>query len=113
MPMLALLLLCAGLFGSDADTGDSALRGQILQAEAERVATPSAPRRGTEAPTMQLYHLRQDRVLRLGNQRPLPDPAGGPHSQAGSAHVAQLWERVDGHWKLQRMVSIDDLVTRH
>jgi hypothetical protein len=40
MPMLALLLLCAGLFGRDADAGDASLRSQILQADAGQAACP-------------------------------------------------------------------------
>ena len=40
MPMLALLLLCAGLFGRDADAGDASLRSQILQADAGRAGMP-------------------------------------------------------------------------
>ena len=40
MPMLALLLLCAGLFGRDADAGDASLRSQILQADAGHAGVP-------------------------------------------------------------------------
>ncbi|HHA2378566.1 TPA: hypothetical protein ACOEBN_000017 [Stenotrophomonas maltophilia] len=56
-----------------------------------------------------MYRLRQDRVLRVGNQRL---PAGGQQHQAGSARFAQVWERVDGHWRLQRMISIDEWVAQ-
>ena len=45
MPMLALLLLCAGLFGRDADAGDASLRSQILQADAGQAETSSVPGR--------------------------------------------------------------------
>ncbi|EMT5438515.1 MULTISPECIES: hypothetical protein [Stenotrophomonas] len=105
MPMLALLLLCAGLFGRDADAGDASLRSQILQADAGRAGMPPAH----EPTALQLFRLRQDRVLRVGNQRP---PAGGQQHQAGSARFAQVWERVDGHWRLQRMISIDEWVAQ-
>ncbi len=60
MPMLALLLLCAGLFGRDTDAGDASLRSQILRTEAPQDTHAALP--------LQLYHLRQDRVLRLGNR---------------------------------------------
>lgn len=115
MPMLALLLLCAGLFGSDADAGDSSLRGQILQAEAEagHASAPSALRGSKEAAPVQLYHLRHDRVLCVGNRQLQSAPMADQQQYPGSTRFAQLWERVDGQWKLQRMVSIDDLVARH
>ena len=109
MPMLALLLLCAGLFGRDADAGDASLRSQILQADAGHAGVPAAHDQTPEPTALQLYRLRQDRVLRVGNQRL---PAGGQQHQAGSARFAQVWERVDGHWRLQRMISIDEWVAQ-
>ncbi|WP_295570907.1 hypothetical protein [Stenotrophomonas maltophilia] len=108
MPMLALLLLCAGLFGRDADVGDASLRGQILQAEAVRSGAPSTMQPQAGPTALQLYRLRQDRVLRVGSQHLLADATGGAHRRAGSARFAQIWERVDGHWRMQRMVSIDE-----
>lgn len=101
MPMLALLLLCAGLFGRDADAGDASLHSQILQADASQAGAPSAQHPVTEPTALQLYRLRQDRILRVGQQH-----------QAGSARFAQVWERVDGQWRLQRMISIDEWIAQ-
>ncbi|HIE1098071.1 MULTISPECIES: DUF4440 domain-containing protein [Stenotrophomonas] len=112
MPMLALLLLCAGLFGHDADVGDASLRGQILQAEAAHTGAPSAVRPQAAPTTLQLYRLRQDRVLRVGSQHLQSNSSGGAPQQAGSARFAQIWERVDGQWRMQRMVSIDEWVAQ-
>ncbi len=109
MPMLALLLLCAGLFGRDTDAGDASLRSQILQADAGQAAASSMPDRKVDPATLQLYRLRQDRVLRVGNQ---PPQADSRQRHTGSARFAQVWERVDGHWRLQRMISIDDWVAQ-
>ncbi|EED39608.1 hypothetical protein SSKA14_2625 [Stenotrophomonas sp. SKA14] len=107
MPMLALLLLCAGLFGrdADADAGDTSLRRQILQADAEHAGAPAA----RDPATLQLYRLRQDRVLRVGYQ---PLAADGQQQRSRSARYAQVWERVEGHWKLQRMISLDEWVAQ-
>ncbi|WP_414540675.1 hypothetical protein [Stenotrophomonas forensis] len=105
MPMLALLLLCAGLFGRDADAGDVSLRRQILQADAEHAGASAA----RDPATLQLYRLRQDRVLRVGFQ---PLAADGQPQRYRSARYAQVWERVEGHWKLQRMISIDEWVAQ-
>ncbi|HEL2977451.1 TPA: hypothetical protein UMB92_000259 [Stenotrophomonas maltophilia] len=105
MPMLALLLLCAGLFGRDADAGDPSLRSQILQADAGSAGTPPVQDRHAAAAPLQLYRLRQGRVLRVGNQ---PLQADAPQRHAGPARFAQVWERVDGHWRLQRMISINE-----
>lgn len=109
MPMLALLLLCAGLFGRDTDAGDASLRSQILQADAGQGEASSMPDRKADPATLQLYRLRQGRVLRVGNQ---PLQADAPQRHAGSARFAQVWERVDGHWRLQRMISIDEWVAQ-
>lgn len=109
MPMLALLLLCAGLFGRDTDAGDASLRSQILQAEAGQAGASAMPDEIADPATLQLYRLRQDRVLRVGNQ---PLRADTPQQRTGSARVAQVWERVDGHWRLQRMISIDEWVAQ-
>ena len=110
MPMLALLLLCAGLFGRDTDAGDAPLRSQILQADAGQAETSPMPDRKADPATLQLYRLRQDRVLRVGNQ---PLQAGAPQRHTGSTRFAQVWERVDGHWRMQRMISIDEWVAQH
>ncbi|WP_049458889.1 hypothetical protein [Stenotrophomonas maltophilia] len=104
MPMLALLLLCAGLFGRDADAGDTSLRRQILQADAEHAGAPAA----RDPATLQLYRLRQDRVLRVGYQH----LATGSQQQRSGARFAQVWECVEGHWKLQRVISLDEWVAQ-
>ncbi|WP_294994026.1 hypothetical protein [uncultured Stenotrophomonas sp.] len=109
MPMLALLLLCAGWFGADADGADAALRSQILQADAGHAGAQPALDRAAEPTGLQLYRLRQDRVLRLGQQRL---PHDGQAQPAGPVRFVQVWERVDGHWRLQRMVSIDAWVAQ-
>lgn len=59
MPMLALLLLCAGLFGRDADAGDASLRSQILQADVGQAGVPPAHDQTPEPTALQLYRLRQ------------------------------------------------------
>lgn len=105
MPMLALLLLCAGLFGRDADAGDTSLRRQILQADAEHAGARAA----RDPATLQLYRLRQDRVLRVGYQ---PLAADGQQRRSRSARFAQVWECVEGHWKLQRVISLDEWVAQ-
>ncbi len=100
MPMLALMLLFSSLFG-DGDGGgptENALRSQILRVEAAQDAHGAEP--------MQLYHLRPDRILRLGSQR-LPDPhSAEPDAGPVQVRVAQLWERVDGRWQIRRSISI-------
>ena len=58
MPMLALLLLCAGLFGRDTDAGDASLRSQILQAEAGQAGASPMPDEKADPATLQLYRLR-------------------------------------------------------
>ena len=90
MPMLALLLLCAGLFGRDADAGDASLRSQILQADAGHAGVPPAHDQTPEPTALQLYRLRQDRVLRVGNQ---PLQADAPQRQAGIRDGAFLAQR--------------------
>ncbi|HDS1136573.1 TPA: hypothetical protein QDZ75_000560 [Stenotrophomonas maltophilia] len=98
MPMLALILLFSSLFGDGSGPTEDALRSQILRTEAPQDTHAALP--------LQLYHLRQDRVLRLGSQRPADDPGGSPHAALARVQVAQLWERVDGHWRIQRSISI-------
>ncbi len=98
MPMLALILLLSSLFGDASGPTDDALRSQILRAE--------APQHTHDVLPLQLYHLRQDRVLRLGCQRLPDDHRGRPQAALVQAGVAQLWERVDGQWRIQRSVSI-------
>lgn len=92
MPMLALILLFSSLFGDGSGPTEDVLRSQILR---------------TEGPQdLQLYHLRQDRVLRLGSQQPAGDHGGSPHAALARVRVAQLWERVDGQWQIQRSITI-------
>ena len=111
MPMLALLLLLTGLFGRDADAGEDALRGQILRDQAQGSPAPHLPGAGGVS-SVQLYRLRQDRILQLG-QPPLPQaPADGRAQQETAVRIAQLWERVDGQWQLQRVIRIAPAVTR-
>ncbi|QDL27553.1 hypothetical protein [Stenotrophomonas maltophilia] len=98
MPMLALILLFSSLFGNGSGPTEDALRSQILRTE--------GPQDAHEALPLQLYHLRQDRVLRLGSQQPADAPGGSPHVVLARVRVAQLWERVDGHWQIQRSISI-------
>ena len=58
------------------------------------------------AQPLQLYHLRQDRVLRLGSQQSPDDTGASPRPARAPVRVAQLWERVDGQWRIQRSISI-------
>lgn len=98
MPMLALVLLFSSLFSDGSGPTEDALRSQILRTE--------GPQDTHEALPLQLYHLRQDRVLRLGSQQLAGDHGGSPHAALARAGVAQLWERVDGHWRIQRSITI-------
>ncbi|WP_313413712.1 hypothetical protein [Stenotrophomonas sp.] len=103
MPMLAMILLFSSLFGDGCGPTEDALRSQILHTE--------GPQDTHEALPLQLYHLRQDRVLRLGSQQPTGeqpagDHGGSPHAALARVRVAQLWERVDGHWRIQRSITI-------
>ncbi|MGG2100145.1 hypothetical protein [Stenotrophomonas sp. NRRL B-14846] len=98
MPMLALILLFSSLFGDGSGPTEDALRSQILRTE--------GPQDTHEALPLQFYHLRQDRVLRLGSQQPAGDHDGSPHAALARVRVAQLWERVDGHWQIQRSITI-------
>ncbi|OBU64783.1 hypothetical protein A9K58_16145 [Stenotrophomonas maltophilia] len=108
MPMLALLLLLSGLLGDGNGPAMGALRSQILLAESR---PPSTAPHGNDAPSLLLYPLCQDRVLRLGVRHlPRHDRTGDGQPPARSAHIAQIWERADGQWRLRRVVSIDDLV---
>ncbi|TFZ46038.1 hypothetical protein E5C33_07080 [Stenotrophomonas maltophilia] len=107
MPMLALMLLLSSLLGAGDGPAGDALREQIHLAETQQ---PAAAGHWRDTAPVMLYPLRQDRVLRLDWQ-PLPQGhASSSHTPAATARVAQIWERVDGHWKLQRMVSLDDLI---
>jgi len=107
MPMLALMLLLSSLFGAGNGPTEEALRSQILRAETQQ---PDVVRQDCGSPSLLLYRLRQDRVLRLANQ-PLQHEPGVAQPTRATVRVAQLWERVDGHWKLQR-ISVEDLVVQ-
>ncbi|CAH0063813.1 hypothetical protein I5W21_10080 [Stenotrophomonas maltophilia] len=109
MPMLALMLLLSSLFGAGNEPTEEALRSQILIAETQR---PEAVRQDCGSPSLLLYRLRQDRVLRLANQPVQREPADAQPTRGATVRVAQLWERVDGHWKLQRMISVEDLAVQ-
>ncbi|WP_295378019.1 hypothetical protein [uncultured Stenotrophomonas sp.] len=110
MPMLALMLLLSSLFSAGNEPTEEALRSQILLAETQQ---PEAARQYCGSPSLLLYRLRQDRVLRLANQPLQHAPADAQPTRGATVRVAQLWERVDGHWKLQRMISVEDLVVQH
>lgn len=98
MPMLALILLFSSLFGDGCGPTEDALRSQILRTEDRQAMHEAQP--------LQLYHLRQDRVLRLGSQQSPDDTGASPHPAVAPVRVAQLWERVDGQWRIQRSISI-------
>lgn len=96
MPMLALMLLFTGLFGDHGGPAEVAVRQQIQLNE----TASATPQRDGTASALQLFPLREDRVLRLGCQ-------GRTNGPAERAYVAQLWQRVDGQWRVQRTVSVD------
>nr|WP_180164304.1 hypothetical protein [Stenotrophomonas sp. SbOxS2]NYT97463.1 hypothetical protein [Stenotrophomonas sp. SbOxS2] len=103
MPMLALLLLMAGLCNRDADTGSDSLRLQILQADAQRAASEPDTHGQTDSQSVQILRLSADRVLQVAH-------AEAPAGQRGQTHsrgLMQLWQRVDGHWQLQRSASVE------
>ena len=109
MPMLALMLLLSSLFGAGNGPTEEALRSQILRAETQQ---PDVVRQDCSSPSLLLYRLRQDRVLRLAKQPLQHEPGVAQPTRGATVRVAQLWERVDGHWKLQRMISVEDLVVQ-
>lgn len=113
MPMLALMLLLSSLFGDGSGPDEDALRKQILRAEAQPPAGAAARQTKRDVLPLQLYPLRQDRVLRLGSQPQEQTPSDGQRTAADRVRVAQLWERVDGQWRMQRSVSIDLLISHH
>ncbi|PTA70113.1 MULTISPECIES: hypothetical protein [unclassified Stenotrophomonas] len=102
MPMLALMLLFTGLFGDHGGPAEVAVRQQIQLNE----TASATPQRDDTASALQLFPLREDRVLRLGCQ-------GRTNGPAERAYVAQLWQRVDGQWRMQRAVSVDATIWQH
>lgn len=110
MPMLVLLLLIAALSGRSADTGDTALRDQILQADARQAAPASTQADALDAPGMAIYRLQTDRVLQVGRRHLPRADAKGTRAQTRSTGVARLWQRVDGHWQVQRAISVEHRV---
>ncbi|MGE8236728.1 MAG: hypothetical protein ACN6PQ_10660 [Stenotrophomonas indicatrix] len=107
MPMLALLLLMAGLCNRDAGTGHDSLRLQILQADAQRAAREPATRGQTERQSVQILRLSADRVLQVAHGRVQREAPEGQRGQVHSRGLMQLWQRVDGHWQLQRSASVE------
>lgn len=107
MPMLALLLLMAGLCNRDAGTGHDSLRLQIRQAEAQRVAREPGAHGQTGHQSVQILRLSADRVLQVAYGRVHGGAPGEQHEQAHSRSLMQLWQRVDGHWQLQRSASVE------
>ncbi|KRG52384.1 hypothetical protein [Stenotrophomonas beteli] len=101
MPMLALMLLFTGLFGDHGGPAEAAVRQQILLNE----TAGTTPQRDDTAYALQLFPLRTDRVLRLGRRC----CADGP---AERAYIVQLWQRVDGRWRVQRVISVELLPAR-
>lgn len=97
MPMLALMLLFTGLFGDHGGPAEVAVRQQI---QLNETATATPQRDGT-AYALQLFPLREDRVLRFGCQ-----------GSVERAYVAQLWQRVDGQWRMQRAIRVEMLAAR-
>ncbi|MFE3970313.1 hypothetical protein [Stenotrophomonas sp. YIM B13575] len=107
MPMLALLLLMAGLCNRDAGTGSDSLQMQILQADAQRAASEPATHRQTDSQSVQILRLSADRVLQVAHGRVHAEAPAGQRGQAHSRGLMQLWQRVDGHWQLQRSASVE------
>ncbi len=109
MPMLALLLLMAGLCNGDAGagTGSDSLRMQILQADAQRAAGEPATHGQAEHQNVQILRLSADRVLQVAHGRVHTEVPAGQRGQTHSRSLMQLWQRVDGHWQLQRSASVE------
>lgn len=107
MPMLALLLLMAGLCNDDAGTGSDSLRLQILQADAQRAAGEPATHGQAEHQSVQILRLSADRVLQVAHGRVHGDAHGIQRGQTHPRGLLQLWQRVDGHWQLQRSASVE------
>lgn len=107
MPMLALLLLMAGLCNRDAGTGSDSLRMQILQADAQRAAREPATHGQAERQSVQILRLSADRVLQVAHGRVHGQAPGQRRAQVHSRGLMQLWQRVDGHWQLLRSASVE------
>lgn len=107
MPMLALLLLMVGLCNRDGGTGSDSLRMQILQADAQRAVRAPATSGPTDGQSVQILRLSADRVLQVAHGRVHGGAHGIQRGQAHSRGLLQLWQRVDGHWQLQRSASVE------
>lgn len=107
MPMLALLLLMAGLCNRDGGTGSDSLRMQILQADAQRAVRAPATYGQTDSQSVQILRLSADRVLQVAHARVHGDADGIQRGQSHALGMLQLWQRVDGHWQLQRSASVE------
>lgn len=88
MPMLALLLLMAGLCNRDAGTGHDSLRLQILQADAQRAASEPATHGQTDSQSVQILRLSADRVLQVAHGRVHAEAPAGQRGQARSRAAA-------------------------
>lgn len=107
MPMLALLLLMACLCNRDGGTGSDSLRMQILQADAQRAARAPASYGQTDSQSVQILRLSADRVLQVAHARVHGDADGKQRGQSHARGMLQLWQRVNGHWQLQRSASVE------
>lgn len=107
MPMLALLLLMAGLCNRDGGTGSDSLRMQILQADAQRAVRAPAMYGQTNSQSVQILRLSADRVLQVAHGRVRGDAHGAQGGHARTRGLLQLWQRVDGRWQLQRSASVE------
>ncbi|MEF9979720.1 MAG: hypothetical protein RR834_14655, partial [Thermomonas sp.] len=80
---------------------------QILQADAQRAAREPATHGQAERQSVQILRLSADRVLQVAYGRVHGGAPGEQHGQAHSRSLMQLWQRVDGHWQLQRSASVE------
>ncbi|HIE5354815.1 TPA: hypothetical protein ACXNP2_001405 [Stenotrophomonas maltophilia] len=112
MPMLALLLLCAGAFGHATGADEPVLVDLPLQSGSSTREAQPAMQRELEPASLRLFHLRQDRLLRVGQQCLSQEQADGHREIIGEARMIQLWERIDGQWRIRRTLVIDHRATR-
>ncbi|QZN81835.1 hypothetical protein K5K93_05310 [Stenotrophomonas sp. DR822] len=107
MPMLALLLLMAGLCNRDDSIGSDSLRMQILQADAQHAVRAPATYGQTHSQSVRILRLSADRVLEVAHARVHGDVHDVQRGQSHTRGLLQLWQRVDGRWQLQRSASVE------
>ena len=57
--------------------------------------------------SLQVYPLQDDRALEMGEHRFHETGSDGVERWVGQGRFVQVWRRMDGAWKLERVVSYD------